>query len=49
MDLGERLALDYGLAVATAELAWLDRMLAELSQQPLSMEAAQGDLATLTG
>lgn len=48
MDLGERLALDYGLAVATAELVWLDRTLAELSQQPLSMEAAQGDLATLT-
>ena len=28
MDLGERLALDYGLAVATAELAWLDGILA---------------------
>jgi hypothetical protein len=48
MDLGERLALDYGLAAATAELAWLDRTLAQLSQQPLSLEAARGDLAGLT-
>ncbi len=31
MDLGERLALDYGLAVATAELAWLDRTVDGLS------------------
>jgi PadR family transcriptional regulator AphA len=40
IDLGERLALDYALAVATAELAWLDSTLAQLSQQPLSAEAA---------
>ena len=39
LDLGERLALDYGLAVATAELAWLDRALGQLSQYPLSAEA----------
>jgi len=32
MDLGERLALDYGLAVAGAELAWLDSTLEQLSQ-----------------
>ena len=38
MDLGERLALDYGLAVATAELAWLDGMLAQLCQDPLPAE-----------
>jgi PadR family transcriptional regulator AphA len=48
MDLGERLALGYGLAVAAAELAWLHRTLAQLSDRPLAMEAAQGNLATLT-
>lgn len=42
-DLGQRLALDYGLAVATAELAWLDRTLERLSEQPLPMEVAQGN------
>jgi PadR family transcriptional regulator AphA len=47
-DLGERLALDYGLAVAAAELAWLDRTLAQLSQQPLSAEAVQGGFAIPT-
>jgi len=47
-DLGERLALDYGLAVATAELAWLDRTLARLSQSSVSVEATQGDSATVT-
>lgn len=31
MDLGDRLALDYGLHAATAELAWLDRILLQLS------------------
>lgn len=30
-DLGERLALDYGVAVANAELAWLDSALSRLS------------------
>jgi DNA-binding PadR family transcriptional regulator len=40
MDLGERLALGYGLAVAAAELAWLDRTLARLSEGPLTAEAA---------
>jgi DNA-binding PadR family transcriptional regulator len=30
MDLGKRLALDYGLAAATAELAWLDNTLTQL-------------------
>jgi len=48
MDLGERLALDYGLTVATAELAWLDRALAQFSDWPLAAEAARGDPATLT-
>jgi PadR family transcriptional regulator AphA len=39
IDLGERLALEYGLAVATAELIWLDRALDQLSRHPLSAEA----------
>ena len=33
IDLGEHLTLDYGLDVATAELAWLDRTLDQLSRQ----------------
>jgi hypothetical protein len=45
MDLGERLVLDYGLAVATAELAWLDHALDRLSQPAASFEAAQGGSA----
>ena len=45
MDLGERLVLDYGLAVATAELAWLDRTLDRLSQPAASFEAARGGSA----
>jgi DNA-binding PadR family transcriptional regulator len=32
-NLGQHLALDYGLALATAELAWLDGALGELSGQ----------------
>ncbi len=31
IDLGDRLTLDYGLSVAAAELAWLDRTLHRLS------------------
>jgi PadR family transcriptional regulator AphA len=31
-DLGDRLALEYGLAVASAELAWLDRTMKGMSQ-----------------
>jgi PadR family transcriptional regulator AphA len=40
-NLGERLTLDYGLTVATAELAWLDSALARLSQQPVPAEAVR--------
>jgi PadR family transcriptional regulator, regulatory protein AphA len=54
LDSGQRLTFDYGLALATAELAWLDGALAQLSQQPLprrdsgsygtpSMEVVKGD------
>jgi PadR family transcriptional regulator AphA len=49
MDLGDRLALDYGLTVASAELMWLDRVLFRLSQTALSPEAFQDDLSVSTG
>jgi hypothetical protein len=34
----QRLALDYGFALAVAGLAWLDNLLNRLSRQPQSME-----------
>ncbi len=40
-SLGQGLALDYGLALATAELAWLDSTLNRLSQS-LPTEVVQG-------
>lgn len=48
VDSGQRLAFGYGLALATAELAWLDSALEQLSQQPLLMEVVKGDGVTLT-
>jgi PadR family transcriptional regulator AphA len=42
-DLGVRLMLDYGLSLATAELAWLDSTLARLSQPSLFVEAAESE------
>jgi DNA-binding PadR family transcriptional regulator len=48
MDLGERLALEYGLAVAAAELDWLESTLAQQSQQPQSAEAPPGDVTVRT-
>jgi len=47
MDSGQRLAFGYGLVLATAELAWLDSTLKQISQQPLPVEVVQGDGATL--
>jgi PadR family transcriptional regulator AphA len=44
MDLGDRLALDYGLTVASAELTWLNRTLFQLSQTTLSPETFRDDL-----
>ena len=44
IDLGDRLVLGYGLTVATAELAWLDRTLAHLSQSP-PVEVVSGNVA----
>jgi len=47
MDLGEHLAIDYGLAVADAEMAWLDSTLARLSQPLLSVDAVRDDFADI--
>lgn len=44
-DLGQRLALDYGLAVARAELAWLDATLQRLAQTAAMPDIGQGDFA----
>jgi PadR family transcriptional regulator AphA len=41
LNLGQHLALDYGLALATAELAWLDTTLDRLREQPLPEGAVQ--------
>jgi PadR family transcriptional regulator AphA len=38
----QHLTLDYGLALAAAELAWLDSTLDRLMQQPLPVEALPG-------
>jgi DNA-binding PadR family transcriptional regulator len=37
---GRFLAMDYGLAMASAELAWLDRALDELAERPRLQEVA---------
>lgn len=41
-NLGRQLALGYGLALATAELAWLDNTLDRLRKQALPEEDVQG-------
>jgi DNA-binding PadR family transcriptional regulator len=41
-DSGQHLTSDYGLALAAAELAWLDSTLEQLSQQPLPVEVVKG-------
>jgi DNA-binding PadR family transcriptional regulator len=41
-DLGQQMALEYGLALANAELAWLDSTLERLLTRPLTTED-QGD------
>jgi hypothetical protein len=45
-DLGDLLALGYGLTVAAAELAWLDQIRVHLSQSSSSVEVVQDNLAT---
>ena len=47
-DSEQRLAFGYGLALATAELAWLDSALERLSQQPLPVEVVKDDGVTVT-
>jgi PadR family transcriptional regulator AphA len=42
-SLGQRVALDYGLALARAELDWLDHTQEWLSEQPLLEEDDQSD------
>jgi DNA-binding PadR family transcriptional regulator len=42
LDQGQQLALDYGFALAAAELAWLDTALDRLREQPLIEEEVQG-------
>jgi PadR family transcriptional regulator AphA len=39
----QRLALDYGMALAASELAWLDGIVNRLSQQPPLMEVVKGN------
>jgi PadR family transcriptional regulator AphA len=41
--LGQRLAFDYGLVAAMAELTWLDRTLESLSQQKPPVEVFKGN------
>jgi PadR family transcriptional regulator AphA len=47
-DSGQRLTFDYGLALATVELAWLDSKLELLSQQSLPVEVVKGNGVTST-
>ena len=47
VDLGYLLTLDYGLIVAAAEIAWLERTQVHLSQLSSSVDTMQEDLATL--
>jgi DNA-binding PadR family transcriptional regulator len=47
-DRGQYLALDYGLALADAELAWLDRTLERLSGESLPLEVLEGESTTST-
>ena len=42
VNLGRRLALDYGLALADTELDWLDGMLDRFFEEPLPMEGVHG-------
>lgn len=44
-DLGQRLAVDYGIAIANAELAWLEGLLQRLSTQPLPVDVRKSQLA----
>lgn len=49
LNLGRQLALDHGLALATAQLAWLDTTLDRLPEQPLPEEDEQSDSGASSG
>jgi hypothetical protein len=42
-NLGQQLAVDYGLALATAELAWLDSTLERLPERPVLEEGKESN------
>jgi DNA-binding PadR family transcriptional regulator len=44
-DLGQRLAVDYGIAIASAELAWLEGLLQRISTQPLPADVQESESA----
>lgn len=41
LNVGHRLAINYGLEVANAELTWLDRILDQLTAQPVSYQSLE--------
>jgi DNA-binding PadR family transcriptional regulator len=41
LNVGHRLAINYGLEVANAELTWLDRILDQLTTQPVSYQSLE--------
>jgi DNA-binding PadR family transcriptional regulator len=43
-DQGQRLALEYGVFIASAELAWLDEKLGQLSEELLLEEGEEGNI-----
>jgi hypothetical protein len=38
---GERVAMEYGLAIASAEMAWLEGRLAQLSMEPEAVPSVE--------
>lgn len=44
-DLGQHLAVDYGMAIASAELVWLEGLLQRLSTQPLLVDIRESEPA----
>ena len=46
MDSGQRLTLDYGMAIASAELLWLHSVVQQLSAEPLPSDRLSRDLVT---
>ena len=46
MDTGQLLTIDYGMAIANAELLWLQDVLQQLSAEPLLNDSLNRDLIT---